>query len=487
MSSVSSSAEGASQVTLGRGDTDPFVLAFDDRQYRRSELAALTDGLAVTLAGRGVGRGDRVALMSSNRPEFVMALFAIWHLGAAVVLISSSWRRGELEHALALTKPGYAVGDQPLLAELMPMLHLDEPIVAATLPPGPGPAPDDDAVLVFSSGTTGMPKAVRHTHGAFEAAVEQWRAALQLNAEDRLQIVTPPSHILGLLNIATVLAAGGWLRLHRRFDIDALLAHIGSDRITVEMAVAPIALAIASHPALETYDLSSLRYIMWCATPVTPSVAETVTRRAGVTWVTAYGASEFPVLTCNEIAGARLDNVGRAVPGVRLRVVSLETGDPLPAGGTGEIEAQSVTVMAGYLPDTATAQAFHDGWYRTGDVGYLDDGGWLRITDRAKEMIKVRGFQVAPAEVEAVLHGHPAVKDCAVYGIPHDADGEAVVAAVAVHAPVPACELIALVGERLASYKRPGEILFVADIPRLPSGKVLRRVLKERHGCTSDQ
>jgi long-chain acyl-CoA synthetase len=369
----------------------------------------------------------------------------------------------------------------------MPMLDLDEPITPAAAPAGPGPAPDDDAVLVFSSGTTGMPKAVRHTHAAFDAAVQQWRAALQLSAEDRLQIVTPPSHILGLLNIATVLNAGGWLRLHRRFDIDRLLAHIESDRITVEMAVAPIALAIASHPALETYDLSSLRYIMWCATPVTVSVAETVTRRAGVTWVTAYGASEFPVLTCNEIAGARLDNVGRAVPGVSLRVVSLETGDPVPAGGIGEIEAQSNTVMAGYLPDTATANAFHDGWYRTGDVGYLDDGGWLRITDRAKEMIKVRGFQVAPAEVEAVLHGHPAVKDCAVFGVPHDADGETVVAAVAVHAPVAADELIALVGGRLASYKRPSEVLFVPDIPRLPSGKVLRRVLKERHGCTSDQ
>jgi long-chain acyl-CoA synthetase len=483
----SRSAEGASQVALGPRDADPYVLAFEDRQYRRSELEALTDGLAATLSSRGVGPGDRVALMSSNRPEFVLALRAIWRLGAAVVLISSSWRRGELEHALELTKPGYAVGDQPLLAELMPMLDLDEPITPAAAPAGPGPAPEDDAVLVFSSGTTGMPKAVRHTHAAFDAAVQQWRAALQLSAEDRLQIVTPPSHILGLLNIATVLNAGGWLRLHRRFDIDRLLAHIESDRITVEMAVAPIALAIASHPALETYDLSSLRYIMWCATPVTVSVAETVTRRAGVTWVTAYGASEFPVLTCNEIAGARLDNVGRAVPGVSLRVVSLETGDPVPAGGIGEIEAQSNTVMAGYLPDTATANAFHDGWYRTGDVGYLDDGGWLRITDRAKEMIKVRGFQVAPAEVEAVLHGHPAVKDCAVFGVPHAADGETVVAAVAVHAPVAADELIALVGGRLASYKRPSEVLFVPDIPRLPSGKVLRRVLKERHGCTSDQ
>lgn len=475
----------ASQGDLRSDGADPYVLAFGNCQYRRSELEALTDGLAATLAGRGVAAGHRVALMSSNRPEFVMALRAIWRLGAAVVLISPAWKRAEVSHALELTSPDFAVGDQPVLADLMPMLHLDEPIAPGSFD-AVEPAPDADAVLVFSSGTTGMPKAVRHTHGAFAVAVGQWQAALELTARDRMQIVTPPSHILGLLNIATVLHAGGWLRLHRRFDIDQLLGHIESDGITVEMAVAPIALAIASHPGLEHYDLTSLRYIMWCATPVTVSVAEAVTRRTGVTWVTAYGASELPVLSCNQISGARLDNVGRAVSGVTLRVVSLETGDPLPAGDVGEIEAQSDSVMAGYLPSSETAGAFHDGWYRTGDVGYLDEDGRLRITDRAKEMIKVRGFQIAPAEIEAVLHGHPAVRDCAVFGVPHVADGEAVVAAVATHTGVSATELIDLVSDRLASYKRPSEIVFVPDIPRLPSGKVLRRVLKERHGCTSD-
>jgi acyl-CoA synthetase (AMP-forming)/AMP-acid ligase II len=136
--------------------------------------------------------------------------------------------------------------------------------------------------------------------------------------------------------------------------------------------------------------------------------------------------------------------------------------------------------MAGYLPDSATAEAFSEGWYRTGDVGYLDVDGWLRITDRAKEMIKVRGFQVAPAEIEAVLHGHAAVEDCAVFGVPDAANGEAVVAAVKTCRPVEADGLIALVGDRLASYKRPNRVVFVDEIPRLPSGKVLRRVLKER-------
>ena len=150
-------------------------------------------------------------------------------------------------------------------------------------------------------------------------------------------------------------------------------------------------------------------------------------------WVTAYGASELPVITCNRLDGARLDTVGRPVPGVDVRIVSLETATRRP-GEVGEIQVRSDSVMAGYLPDEATAAAFSDGWYRTGDVGYLDADGWLRITDRAKEMIKVRGFQVAPAEIEAVLHGHPAVADCAVFGVPDAADGEAVVAAVATRA-----------------------------------------------------
>lgn len=450
------------------------ALAFGERHYSHAEIEALTDGLAATLRGRGVRSGQRVTVMSSNRPEFVVAVRAIWRLGAAVVLLSPAWKQSEVQHALALTDPSHAVGDNPVLAELMPMLHLDEPITEGRASFGE-PSPESDAVLVFSSGTTGMPKAVRHTHQSFGAAIGHWRSALQMTSSDRMQIVTPASHILGLLNIMTALDTGAWLRLHPRFDIDLMLHHIEADRITIEMAVAPIALALAAHPRLDSVDLSSLRYIMWCATPVTPSVAETVTRRTGVGWLTAYGTSELPVIACNPLDDVRLDTVGRPAPGVRVRV-----------GELGEIQAQSDSLMAGYLPDEATPDAFCDGWYRTGDVGFLVDDGYLRITDRSKEMIKVRGFQVAPAEIERVLHGHPAVEDCAVFGIPDAVNGEAIVAAVAAHAPVGADELVGLVGDRLASYKRPADVVFVPEIPRLPSGKVLRRVLKESYGRSAD-
>ncbi|MDD7812936.1 AMP-binding protein [Mycobacterium sp. CSUR Q5927] len=456
------------------------VLAFEDRQLPLPELDARADALAAALAGDGVRAGDRVALMASNRPEFVIAVCAIWRLGAVAALISPAWKRDEVAHALALTEPRYALGDLPVLAELMPMRHLDEPVSAA---PAAGPPPVDpgaDALLVFSSGTTGLPKAVRHTHASLAAGVRHWRDALGLTADDRIQVATPPSHILGLLNILTALSVGARVRLHRRFDIDLMLATIGEDRITVEMAVAPIALAIAGHPDLEAFDLSSLRFIMWGATPVAAAVAEEVTRRTGVRWVPAYGTSELPVLACGPTDTARLDTVGRPVPGVELQVVDVDSGEPLPPGVAGEIRARSDSLMAGYLPDEATAEVLRDSWFHTGDIGYLDADGWLRITDRCKEMIKVRGFQVAPAEIEAVLHEHPAVSDCGVFGVPDAAGGEAVVAAVTLRAPVDEAELAALVGERLASYKRLSRVVVVPEIPRLPSGKLLRRLLKER-------
>jgi acyl-CoA synthetase (AMP-forming)/AMP-acid ligase II len=468
------------------------ALVFEDEEYSYNRLDALAAGLAATLAARGVGAGDRVALMSANRPEWIVAVRAIWRLGASVVLFSPAWKLAETEHALAITQPAHAVGDHPVLAGLMPMLNLDEPIepIVSIEPLAPTEETADqdpaaEAVLVFSSGTTGLPKAVIHTHGSLRAAISHWRDALELTSADRIQVTTPPSHILGLLNIATALELGIWMRLHRRFDLDRMLSAIEADKITVEMAVAPIALALANHPKLESYDLSSLRFIMWGATPVTPSVAQTVSRRTGVAWVPAYGASELPVIACNPVRGARLDSAGKPVPGVELRVVSLETGQPVTAAGeTGEIQLRAPSLMSGYLPAEETAASFDHGWYRTGDVGYVEPDGWVHLTDRSKEMIKVRGFQVAPAEVEGVLLGHPGVRDCAVFGVPDPVNGESIIAAVALDpsgaATIPH-ELIEFVGDRLASYKKPANVIIVDQIPRLPSGKALRRVLKENY------
>jgi acyl-CoA synthetase (AMP-forming)/AMP-acid ligase II len=254
--------------------------------------------------------------------------------------------------------------------------------------------------------------------------------------------------------------------------------------MTLEMAVAPIALAMANHPDLEAYDLSSLRYIMWGATPVTPAVAEAVTARSGVRWLPAYGTSEVPVIAANPVDEPqrwRLESAGLPVGDVELRVVDLASGRVLPAGETGEIEVRSASAMAGYLPDEATAGAFDDGWYRTGDVGWLEPEGWVHLTDRCKEMIKVSGFQVAPAEIEAVLHAHPAVVDCAVFGVADERAGEVPAAAVqlAPGADVSVDELQELVDDALAGYKRLHHVVVVDVVPRTPSGKVLRRTLRD--------
>jgi len=224
---------------------------------------------------------------------------------------------------------------------------------------------------------------------------------------------------------------------------------------------------------------------MWGATPVTDSVAEAVTARTGIRWLPAYGASELPVIACNPVDRPdewRLDSAGLPPVGVELRAVDLDSGAVLEPGGTGEIQVRSTSVMTGYLPESANDEAFTaDGWYRTGDVGWIEPEGWVHLTDRSKEMIKVKGFQVAPAEIEAVLHGHPGVVDCAVFGVPDEAAGEVPVAAVQLDPASPADpeELRRLVADSLATYKQLRHVVVVDTIPRLPSGKVLRRTLRD--------
>ena len=472
------------------------ALRAGDRSWTFDELEALANGFARHLASDGVGPGQRVAVMMANRVEVPVAVHAISKLGAATVLVSPAWKRLEVAHALGVTTPVHAVADAeaaPLLGELLGearVTDVDDPVTIGAVVPTrhrpsevavPGSA---ESVLVFSSGTTGMPKAVRHSHDSMRHATAHWVTVLGLGPDDRFQVATPPSHILGLLNLLAAVAAGSTVRLHRRFDLDAVLSSIERDRMTLEMAVAPIALAMANHPRLEDHDLSSLRYVMWGATPVSETVARTVTERTGVRWLPAYGASEVPVIACNPVDRPddwRLDSAGLPAPETELRAVDLDSGDPLARGGIGEIEVRGPSVMTGYLPEAESAAAFHDGWYRTGDVGWLEPEGWVHLTDRRKEMIKVNGFQVAPAEIEAVLIAHPAVLDCAVFGMPDERAGEVPVAAVQLDPAVRVAEgeLERLVAESLATYKRLRHVVVVDSVPRLPSGKVLRRTLRD--------
>ncbi len=328
------------------GDRDA-VRAGTDR-WSFGALDRLANGYAERLRDEGVAPGERVAVMMRNRVEFIAAVHAISKVGGAAVLVSPAWKAYEVRHALDLTTPVHAVADGAcveLLAPHLPVTDVDvDPPTAGEGFSASAISDTAEAVLVFSSGTTGLPKAVRHTHRSIVAGTRHWVDCLGLGPDDRFQVATPPSHILGLLNLLAAAAAGATVRLHTRFDLDEVLHRIESERMTLEMAVAPIALAMANHPRLEAYDLTSLRFILWGATPVTRSVAEAVTARTGVRWLQGYGASELPVIACNPVDRPddwRLDSAGLPPAGVELRVADLDTGAILPAGATGEIQARS--------------------------------------------------------------------------------------------------------------------------------------------------
>jgi len=481
------------------------VLRFDDEQLTFRTLDARGTAFANALLRAGF-EGGRVILASANRPEWLMALHGVSQAGGAAVLVNSSWKQAELRHAVELTRPAALVADGPM-ADVLDRCGASLPTLKVCLDDDPPPAwrpfwdvvagapgrrPPDlegdlgrrEVVLPFSSGTTGLPKAVRHSHRSLVAATTQRVSAYGISDADRLQFFMPLFTIYGVAVAGSVFASGATLRLFRRFDAETVLRNLEEERITVGFAAAPVAVALRDRPDLERYDLSALRYLMWGATPVVRDVAAEVTARSGIRWFVAYAATEVPI-AANPIATPeawRLDSPGMPLPDTEVRTADLTTGEPLPRGAEGELQVRSPAAMMGYLPEEATAEVvLPDGWVRTGDVGRVDEEGWLHLTDRAKEMMKVNGFAVAPAELESTLFRHPAVADCAVYGIPHRSKGEVPKAAV-VRAPgatVTAEELQAFVAGELATYKHLAAVQFVDAIPRNAGGKVLRRVLRE--------
>ena len=340
-------------------------------------------------------------------------------------------------------------------------------------------------MLVFSSGTTGLPKAVRHTHRSIGCATAHWCTSLGLGPDDRFQVATPPSHILGLLNLLAAASAGATVRLHRRFDLDEVLRRIESRADDARDGGGPDRPGHGQPSATR-----GVRPVLAALHHVGGDSGERDRRphghRAhGVRWLPAYGASEVPVIAVNPVgdpAAWRLDSAGLPPDGVELRVADLDTGAVLAAGEIGEIQVLSPSVMAGYLPDEATADAFADGWYRTGDVGWLEPEGWVHLTDRSKEMIKVNGFQVAPAEIEAVLHGHPAVRRLRRLRLARRAGrrGAGGRGALDPGRPVTDGELAAA-GGRFAGHLQAAAARRRSSTPSrgCPSGKVLRRTLRD--------
>ncbi len=481
------------------------AVLFEGDRLTFRELDAWGTAFANALLGLGLGVGERVLLAATNRPEWLIAQHGASVAGASVVLGNSSWKSFELRHALELTQPVVVIADGQSIEALVECDDVLPPIRISlddSCPPGwerfsdvvttgHGRRPVEphrdlrtaEALLPFSSGTTGLPKAVRHTHAGLVAATTQRLQAYDITDRDRIQYFMPLFNIFGVITASCSLAAGATLRLFRRFDAEQALTSMQDDRITIGLGAAPIAVAYRNSD-LERYDISSVRYILWGATPILPDVAGEFTARTGVPWLGAYGTTEVGIASnpAHRLDLARLDTPGYPLSDVEIRIVDLETGDDVPPGSEGEIVVRSPGAMAGYLPEEETADvSLPEGWLRTGDVGWLEPNGWVHITDRAKEMIKVNGFAVAPAEIERVLFNHPAVADCAVYGMPDPRKGEVPKAAVVLRPGMQASgpELAGYVADQLATYKHVGEVAFVEVIPRNAGGKVLRRLLRD--------
>ncbi|MGH1565298.1 class I adenylate-forming enzyme family protein [Mumia sp. DW29H23] len=485
---------------------DRVGLLAGDWQITYAEIRGAANAIAAALHARGVRPGDRVALCLGNQPEWVFVFFALCRLRASAVMLPSAWRAAEIRHAFELTRPSAVVASRtvaPIFDEVErpglsvvagPGDTLEGWIEIADLLSESAPAlpaevldldpSDRELALPFSSGTTGMPKAVRHTHRSLVVATHQWRESLDITEDDRLQALTPLAHILGIVNIGATFVGEATIRLFPKFTPRSMVESFQDDRITIGMTVAPIAAALAAMPDLEEFDLSSLRYLNWSATPVNRDIAEQVSSRIGVSWLPAYGTTEVPIIAVNPVASlpdGRLDSVGLPPSEVDVETVDVVTHEFLPRGSTGEIVVRSPARMKGYLPEGDSP--FLDGdWYRTGDIGHVEPEGWVVVTDRVKDIIRVSGTQVSPVEVERVLVSAPQVADCAVFGVPDERRGERPAAAVVVADGVEtdAEELIAWVADRLAPYKRLRDVYFVDEIPRTPSGKIQRRHLVGR-------
>lgn len=484
------------EVTAGRF-AEATALKCGGERLSFRELDALSNSLANGLQAGGLQVGERVYVALANILEWPIALFGILRAGGTVVAANPRWNAEEVRHAIELVQPTRIVTDATSRAAAestgLPLLTVDPRHSGSfwSLIRESSPEPvaklerdweDSEAVLFFSSGTTGMPKAVRHSHYSLGASVVNWKSALGHNFPDKQQFPLPVFTGFGVSSIIGSVLGGTELHLSATSDVRTMLQEIQDERITHSMLVAPVAQKMAQLPDLEEYDLSSLRVLVWCATAVNLPVADLVTQRTGVHWVVGYGMTELLGLTCNPAEYPELcrnDTVGPPRSDGEVRIVDIETLEDLPVGQEGEILARSPARMMGYLPESANEEVILEGgWLRTGDVGRLDEDGWLTITDRIKDLIKVSGLQVAPAEVEGVMLGFDRIKDVAVVGAPDEQRGEVPVALVVPAGEVTEREILDWLEPRMSTYKRPTKVLFVEAIPRTASGKILRRELR---------
>jgi len=484
------------------------------RTLTYGELADAIRRTATALHRRGFRKGEVVAIYSHNVPEYAVVFNAVASLGGIVSTANPLYTAGELAKQLKDCHPRFLVTAPPFLdkakaaaadaggieeiflfgGEAAGARRFDELLDAPAAPPSVSiNASEDLVVLPYSSGTTGLPKGVMLTHRNLVANLCQMNGSAGFDAfqeHDRILAVLPLFHIYGMVVVLKLgLCNGATIVTMPRFDFEEFLATVQKYRITNLPIVPPIVLALVKSPLVDQYDLSSVRLVFSGAAPLGEAQASQLTKRIGCHIRQGYGMTEAsPVThispTCDGVP-AKVGSAGRVVPNTEVKIVDPALLTPVAGPNVaGELWIRGPQIMKGYLgqPAETSASLDEEGWYHTGDVGYVDEDGWFFIVDRTKELIKYKGMQVAPAELEALLLTHPAVLDVAIVRRPDEEAGEVPKAFVVLKADqasrlTTADSLMAWVAERVAPHKRVRLVEFVSQIPKSPSGKILRRLL----------
>lgn len=480
------------------------ALSFEGQDWTYAQMQARVEAMAARLQALGVGRGDRVAFLGLNQPDFLFLLFACARLGAIFVPLNFRLSGPEIAAIVADAGADVLIADaqhRPVVdavrGELGAIKHFMSeaggqgwaPLAAQDLPvpAAVSVAPDDVAVLMYTSGTTGRPKGVMLTHGNF-----WWNNANAMHSVDVLStdvtLVAAPLFHIGGLNVLTLITfqKGGQVVLHRGFVPDLAVGDITRYRVSTMFGVPAMFQAIARHPDFGSTDLSSLRLLI-CGGAPCPEPLLRIWEGRGVPVQQGYGLTETAPMVSflpPEYALSKIGSSGLPPLFTEIRLIGMDGQIVTEAQVPGEILTRGPNIMAGYWnnPDATAAVIDAEGWFHTGDIGWMDAAGFLTISDRLKDMIITGGENVYPAEVESVLHEHPAVAEAAVIGVPDEQWGESVCAIVAV-LPGQSLEiegLRAFLTERLARYKLPRRLELVTALPRNATGKILKHELRRQ-------
>jgi acyl-CoA synthetase (AMP-forming)/AMP-acid ligase II len=482
-------------------DKPAIVEAPTGRVVTYGDLVDCIRRVAAGLSQRRFGKGDVLAIYSPNLPEYPIVFHGVASAGGAVHSANPLLTADELRFQLTDSRARFLVTVPALIDKAREAVEgtavedlfvIGEGSFAALLasdaePPGVAIDPAEDVVsLPYSSGTTGGCKGVMLTHRNLVANICQLGAHLGAGEETVALGVLPFFHIYGLVVVLNnTLREGGTVVTMPRFDLEGMLTAIEEHRITHAFVVPPIVLALVRQAAVDEHDLGSLHFVMSGAAPLGADLEQECVDRLGVKFRQGYGLTETSPVTHMVPQGLgfeRLGSVGPPIPNSEVKIVDPVTGEEAAPAERGEVWVRGPHVMKGYLAnEAATAMTIDvDGWLHTGDIGFADAEGYLTVVDRMKELIKVKGYQVAPAELEAVLLTHPAVADAAVVPTPDEEAGEVPTAYVVLRTECDPEDIVAFVSERVAPYKRVRRIEIVDQIPKSASGKILRRVLVER-------